>query len=324
MSEIIAKLEEFSLKKSPKSVDSITTIGVVGMNPAAQEIIKNISRYGFDVICIDNTKEGVENGIQGVSSMLDTDINNWGMTTSEKKLILSRIKGDTEYSELSSCDIVIEVINTKNSGTSLEIRKKIFSDIEPFVRPDAVLASNTSTLMVSDIAADLEYPERVVGMHFIFPIDKVKIIELVKGIHTSDEAYNKATKFVKMLEKEPISILESPGNISTRMMCIMINKACDLLMEGIASIDDIDKVMKDSMGHLIGPFELADRISLDRLKRWMDNLYNEFGEKCYKVSPIIKRLIRAGHTGKVTGQGFYKYDESGKIISSTITRPEFN
>jgi 3-hydroxybutyryl-CoA dehydrogenase len=323
MAEIIGKLEDFSLTKSPKLHGSIHKIGIIGCGSMGQEIAKTISQHGFDVVCLDLDEKHVSDGLEGITRMLDNEILRWGMTNSEKRLIMSRIKGTIEYSALSDCDIVFEAINSRKPGTSLEMRKSILQAAEKVVRRNAILASNTATLMVSDLASGLEYPDRAVGLHFISPTDDVKVLEVVRSSRTSDEAFELVSRFVRMLEKKPITLMESPGNITTRMMCVIINQACEMLMEGIASVQDIDELMKSSLGHQFGPFERADKIGLDKLQKWMDNLYNEFGEHGYKTSPVLKRLVRANYLGKVSGQGFYKYDSHGKIIESTITCPEY-
>jgi 3-hydroxybutyryl-CoA dehydrogenase len=323
MSEIIGKLEDFSLTKSPKPHGAIHQIGIIGIGSMGQEIAKTISQHGFDVVCLDLDEKRVAGGLDGITRMLDTEILRWGMTNSEKRLIMSRIKGTVEYRDLADCDIVFEAINSRKPGTSLEIRKEILQKAEKYVRRDAILASNTATLMISDLASGLEYPDRAVGLHFMSPADNVKVLEVVRSARTSDEAFEIVSRFVRMLEKKPITLMESPGNVTTRMMCIVINHACEMLMEGIASAQDIDELMKTSLGHQFGPFELADRIGLDKVQKWMDNLYNEFGEHGYKTSPVLKRLVRANYLGKASGQGFYKYDAHGKIIESTITCPEY-
>lgn len=323
MSEIIGKLEDFSLTKSPKPHGSIHQIGIIGFGSMGQEIAKTISQHGFDVVCLDLDEKRVAGGLDGITRMLDTEILRWGMTNSEKRLIMSRIKGTVDYKNLADCDIVFEAINSRKPGTSLEIRKEILQNAEKYVRRDAILASNTATLMISDLASGLEYPDRAVGLHFMSPADNVKVLEVVRSARTSDEAFEIVSRFVRMLEKKPITLMESPGNVTTRMMCIVINHACEMLMEGIASAQDIDELMKTSLGHQFGPFELADRIGLDKVQKWMDNLYNEFGEHGYKTSPVLKRLVRANFLGKASGQGFYKYDAHGKIVESTITCPEY-
>ena len=323
MSEIIGKLEDFSLTKSPKPHGAIHQIGIIGFGSMGQEIAKTISQHGFDVVCLDLDEKRVAGGLDGITRMLDTEILRWGMTNSEKRLIMSRIKGTVEYKNLADCDIVFEAINSRKPGTSLEIRKEILQNAEKYVRRDAILASNTATLMISDLASGLEYPDRAVGLHFMSPADNVKVLEVVRSARTSDEAFEIVSRFVRMLEKKPITLMESPGNVTTRMMCIVINHACEMLMEGIASAQDIDELLKTSLGHQFGPFELADRIGLDKVQKWMDNLYNEFGEHGYKTSPVLKRLVRANFLGKASGQGFYKYDAHGKIVESTITCPEY-
>ena len=323
MTEILAKLEDFSLGKTQKKSGALQKIGIIGCGSMGQEIAKTISQHGFDVAILDVDDQKVKDGLLGITRLIDDEIRRWGMTQGEKRLIMSRIKGSVDYSDLSDCDLVIEAINSRKPGTSLEIRKEIFRKAESVVRKDTILTSNTATLMISDLASGLQNPERAVGLHFLSPTDKVKVLEVVRSARTSDEFYDIACRFVRMLEKKPIRLMESPGNISTRMIIVVINEACEMLMEGIASAHDIDELMRTSLGHQFGPFELADRIGLDKLQKWMDNLFAEFGEHNYKASPVIKRLVRGNHLGKVSGQGFYKYDANGKIVGNTVTCPEF-
>jgi len=320
MTEIIAKLEDFSLSKTTNKSGALQKVGIIGCGSMGQEIAKTISQHGFDVVIIDLDEQKVQDGMAGIMRLIDDEIRRWGMTQSEK---MSRVKGSVEYSSLADCDIVLEAINSRKPGTSLEIRKDIFRKAEAVIRRDSILTSNTATLMISDLASGLQFPDRAVGLHFLAPTDKVKVLEVVRSAKTSDEAYDMACRFVKMLEKKPIRLMESPGNISTRMIIVVINEACEMLMEGIASVHDIDELMKTSLGHQFGPFELADRIGLDKLQKWMDNLFAEFGEHGYKASPIIKRLVRANYLGKASGQGFYKYDTHGRINGDTVTCPEF-
>lgn len=323
MAEIIAKLDEFSLGKTPRQQGSLQKIGIIGCGSMGQEIAKTVSQHGFDVICLDLDEHQVKHGIMGITRLLDNEISHWGMTAGEKRLILSRISGTTNYNDLHDCDVVFECINSRKAGTSLEVRKGIMQRAEKVVRRDCILASNTATLMISDLSADLDYPDRAVGLHFISPTDKSKVLEIVRSARTSDAFFELATRFVRMLEKTPVALMESPGNISTRMMCVVINQACEMLMEGIASAADIDSLMKNSLGHQFGPFELADRIGLDKVQKWMDNLFNEYSELAYKTSPILKRLVRSNHLGRATGQGFYRYDSHGRIVGSSITCPEY-
>lgn len=316
------RLEDFSLSKTMLNKGALQKVGIIGCGSMGQEIAKNISQHGFDVVFIDLDEKHVAESTSSIAQLLDDEITRWGMTAGEKRLILSRIKGSTDYQDLADCDIVLETINSKKPGTSVEMRKEIFRKIEKVVRRDTVIASNTAVLMISDISSGLEYPDRAVGLHFLSPADRVKILEVVRSSRTSDEAYDLVCKFVTMLEKKVVKLLESPGNISTRMLVVEINQACEILMEGIASVEDIDETMRESLGHTYGPFELADKVGLDKVMKWMDGLYNEFGGSIYKPSPVIKRLVRTNYLGKSSGVGFYKYDASGKIIGHTITCPE--
>jgi len=304
MAEIIAKLEDFTLSRQEQPKGTIQKVGIIGCGSMGQQIAKTISQHGFDVVCLDVDDQHVADAMAGITTMLDDEIRQWGMTNSEKRLILSRISGSCNYADLSGCDIVIESVSSKVPGAGVELRRNIFNKIEQFVGSDTVISSNTAVLMISDLAAGLKYPERAVGLHFMAPADKVKVLEVVRGAKTSEAAYDTICRFTHMLEKKPILLQESPGNLTTRMIVIMINEACRMLMEGIASIPDIDETLKMNLGYTYGPFELADRIGLDKVVKWMEGIYNEFGEKAYKTSPVIKKLVRANHFGNQPDRGF--------------------
>ena len=275
-------------------------------------LVRVVIVESIDVIFLDLSEDRIKEVMARLNAELDRIINKWGMTPTEKKLILSRIASTTQYADLKDCDIVIETINSKRTGTSLPLRQDVFRRLEEVLRPDAVIASNTATLMISELSAVLQNPSRAVGMHFISPVRDVKIVEVVRSMRTSAEAWEFACKFIRMIGKKVIPVNESPGNISTRMIIPFVNEACSLLMEGVATVEQIDETMREASGHLMGPFEMADTIGLDKLHRWMDNLYDEFGDLRYKPSPIIKRLVRAGMMGQRTGEGFYKWTEKGR------------
>lgn len=319
------RLADYSLRKQITKTKNggLKKVGVIGCGNIGQEIVRIISQYGIEVVFIDLTEELIQKIYQQIESQLDEVINKWGLTKSEKRAILSRIKGTTDYNNISDCDLVIESINIKQRGTSLEARKAVFRKIEAVIAKDTVIASNNSTLMISDLASVLKYPERAVGLNFITPASTVKIVEVIRGLKTNDTTYDFVIRFIKMLDKRPITLIESPGNISTRLIVTLINEACEILMEGVASVQCIDTTMKLGYGLQFGPFEQADRVGLDKVQKWMDNLYQEFGQEKFKASPIIKRLVRANYLGKKVGKGFYKY-ENGKISSQAITATEFN
>lgn len=314
------RLEDFSLGKRKKPKGSIQKIGIVGCGSMGQEIALVTSQAGIDVVFLDTSEARIEEIFNKLNTMLDEVISKWGMTTNEKKLILSRIKGTTEYSDLTGCNIVIETINTKKAGGSLEIRREIFRRIETVTDPETVIVSNTATRMISDLSCSLQHPERALGMHFISPATKVKIVEIVRSYKTSDNAYECTLKYAKLIGKEVINVVESTGSITTRMIIPIINEACELLMEGVATVSDIDLAMREAYGMQFGPFELGDRIGLDKVLKWMNNLYEEFGALKYKPSPLIKRMVRANLIGRRTGEGFYKYIDGKKTTKPGTIR----
>ncbi|MDZ7775001.1 MAG: 3-hydroxyacyl-CoA dehydrogenase family protein [Bacteroidales bacterium] len=317
------KLEDFALRKKSVKKGSLSLIGVVGCGAMGQEIVRNISQNGFDVNFVDISQEVVQESMEAIAVSLDKKIANWGLTQGEKKAILNRINGSTDYKTLENCDLVIEAINTVKKGTSIYQRQEVFKKVEESVDEKAVIVSNTSTLMISELSSILTHPERTLGMHFISPVDNINIVEVVRHASTTDEAYDLVSRFVRMINKKLIEVHESPGNISTRMTVPMINEACDILMEGVATVYDIDQTMRSAFGNQYGPFELADKIGLDKLLKWMDNLYLEFGEQKYKASPVIKRLVRSNHLGRKTQVGFYKY-VNNQATEEAVTCAQIN
>ncbi len=306
------RLEDFSLSKTIKPKKTLQKVGVVGCGAMGQEISILISQSGIEVVFIDISQERIDEVFEKMNRLLDERINKWGLTNNEKKLILSRIKGSTDYNAISDSDIVLETVNTKKKGTSLELRQQIFRNIEEVVSEETVIASNTATLMISEIASVLKHPERAIGLHFFGSVNRVKIIEMVSSVFTNDKTVELIQKFAMMIGRKLIHVNESSGNVSTRMLVPIINEACEILMEGIATVSDIDEIMKETAGLMKGPFEMADSIGLDKVLKWMENLYAEFGEQKYKPSPIIKRLVRANLMGRRTGEGFYKYTDGMK------------
>lgn len=320
MSEL---LEDYALHQKLQRKGSLQKVGIVGCGSVGQEITRVISKAGIDVVFIDINEERVREIFLSINQQLDEIIDRWGLTESEKRAILSRIKGSTDYNELRDCNLVMETISSNKPGTSIELRKEIFMRIEEHVTPETIITSNISTLMISDLAAVLKIPERAVGLHFMVPPSTVKIVEVVNGLKTSRHAYEFVCRFANMLGKRVITVNESPGNISTRLIVTLINEACEVLMEGVGTLEDIDETMKFGFGLQFGPFELADRIGLDKILKYMDNLYQEFGLHKFKASPIIKRLVRAGNYGRKTNKGFYIYNNGNKVgpnIHSTEIR----
>lgn len=315
-------LEDYALTRKIQKKGSIQKVGIIGCGQMGQEICRIVSQFGMDVVFMDISEEKVKLIYQRIQQQLDDEVNQWGLTEGDKKAIMSRIKGTTDYNDLADCNLVLESVNSKNPGSNLDLRKDVFRRIESVVSSDAIITSNNSTLMISEISAVLDKPERAIGLHFMSPASTIKIVEVVKGIETSPKTFETVCKFAKMIDRKVITISESPGHVSTRLIVTLINEACDLFMEGVASVEAIDKIMKQGYGMQLGPFELADKIGLDKVVKWMDNLYQEFSLQKFKASPVIKRLVRANYNGRKSNKGFYKY-ENGKIVGETIMSAEF-
>ncbi len=313
MSEVIIEpVEKYGLgqKKVPKELFS--KVGIVGCGSVGQNIARMISTNGMDVIFIELSKEKIKHALIEIEMTLDRMIDHWGMTNTEKRLIMSRIHGSIDYKSLTGCDIVIDAIKSKTREMMVEERKVIFKNIEKYVKPDTIIATNSTTTVITELSSELKHNDRCVSLHFSTSTPDANIIEVVRGLFTSDETCKRVKKFTKLLQKVAVPVGESPGLISVRLYAVLVNEACEVMMESVGSKEDIDKTIKDSFG--IGPFEMADKIGIDKVVRWLDNLYGEFGDMKYKASPILKKLVRSNNLGRRTGMGFYKYNEKGKRI----------
>jgi len=324
MNQKVEKIESYAIKKevmdSHRS-ETFSKVGIVGCGNLGQEVARMVSNHGVDVIFLELSLSKIDDSLEGIARDLDNMIERWGMTESDKRAILSRIHGTTDYPDLKGCDIVIEAVKSKTREDSVELRKKIFKDIERVVDPKTIIATNSTTLVITELSSELDHPERCVSLHFISPAADVPVVEVARSLHTSDDAYKKVCKFARLLGKRVIPVIESPGIISTRLIAPMINEACEILMEGVADMEDIDATMKIGYGFPYGPFEMADKIGVDVVVRWLDNLYKEFGDIKYKASPMLKKRVRANHLGRSKGVGFYKYDEEGKRIGQDRIGP---
>ncbi len=310
----IEPIEQYGLSKKDRPKTLFSKVGIVGCGSVGQAIARIISCRGIEVVFIELSEDLIRQAIDSISCHLDMMIQRWGMTPGEKRSILSRIKGTLDYEEVSDCDLVIEAILSKSRDSSVEMRKEVFRKIEKHVSPETIIATNSTTLVITELSAELEHNERCVSLHFSTTSPDSGILEVARGLHTSDEAYEKVLTFGKLLSKVVIPVEESPGLISVRLLVVLINEACQILVENVATKEDIDLTLSSSLATKQGPFEMADRIGLDRVLRYMDNLYNEFGDIKYKANPIIKRLVRANQLGRKTGRGFYDYDVNGNRI----------
>ena len=301
-------LEKFALNEKIATQGLIHRVGILGCGGIGQEVTRIVSQAGIEVVFVEKDEQIVSEAEKHINIQLDEMINRWGLTQSDKRVILSRIKGTTDFNMIRNCDLIIETIS---SGNPLIDRIELFRRIEDYVSPETPITSSVSTLMITDIAAGMKHPERTLAMNFFASPSSVRIVEVVCGIQTNQNSHELVCRFAKMIGKEVITINESPGSISTRLIVTLINEACSTFVEGVSSVEDIDKIMKLGFGMQHGPFELADRIGLDKILRYMGHLFNEFGISKFKASPLIKRLVRANHLGTRTGKGFYTYDADG-------------
>jgi 3-hydroxybutyryl-CoA dehydrogenase len=289
---------------------AISKVMVIGGGVMGRGISQLLAAAGIEITLVDLNKEIIDQSMRLLSEEMDAEIERWGMTISEKKAILSRIKGNPEYEGVDKVDLVIEAV-----PEDLEIKRDIFKKLDRLTRPEIILVSHTSTLSITEIAAATTRPDKVIGLHFLPPVTKIPLVEVVRGLKTSKETINLIKEFAEQhLNKTVVTVYEYPGYVTTRIIVPLLNEAMHVLMEGIASAEDIDTAMKLGYGFNVGPLALADMMGLDEVMSWMENLLNELSEHKYNPCPLLRKLVRAGHLGKKTGQGFFKYDKEGNKI----------
>jgi len=277
-------------------------VGVLGAGTMGSGIAQVIAQGGYQVILRDIKEEYVEKGLKGINKNLKRSVKKERITQDKMDQTLANIDTTTEVSDLADVDLVIEAVNE-----DMELKKKIFKELDEVTKDDAILASNTSALSITEIATVTERPDKVVGVHFFNPVPVMKLVELIKSITTSDEAFEKVESLVKELGKSPVEVNEAPGFVVNRILVPMINEAAFLLNEGVASAEDIDTAMKLGANHPIGPLALGDMIGLDVCLAIMETLYDEFGDSKYRPCPLLKKKVRANQLGRKTGEGFYSY-----------------
>lgn len=313
---IYEPIEEFGLIKKDRSKALFSKIGIVGCGLIGQNLARVASFYGLEVVFIEVSEEKILDSYQNIAKILDQRIEHWGITPGEKRAIMSRIKGTMDYNDLKGCNFVIEAIRAIDRGVKVEERKNIFHKIEEVVDDDCIIATNSTTIIITELSSDLKHRERCVSLHFFVSSQEARIMEVVRSLYTSDESYQKVCKFITLINRKIVPVEESPGLVSVRLFVVLLNEACEILMERISTIDDVDQTMKIGFGMRLGPFEVADTIGLEKIVRWMDNIYDEFGDIRYKPSPYLRKLVRAKHMGIDSGEGFYKYDQNGKKLDT--------
>lgn len=319
MSEIIIEpIEDYGLTISAenKKKQLFSKIGVVGAGKEGRTIINMAATAGMEVVFLDESQERIDFVIDELGKIMDHKISSWGLTPSEKKIIMNRITPTLVYEDFKGCDLVIECTRYSESGRrSTPLRKNIFKRLEEILEEDAIIASNGSTVIISELAADLDHKERCVSLYFPVSHPDARILEIVSGMYTSEEVYHKMEMFARLIKYKPHRINESNGNISLRMLVVMINEACQTLLERVSSIEDIEETFTIIYGQRYGIFRMADIIGIERLVTLMEAMFNDFGAKHYKPNPILWKLYRSNQLGVRTGKGFYIYDNDGNPVS---------
>lgn len=316
---IIEAIEDYGLSRKTKSTKLFSKVGIVGCGNDGQYIARVCSSYGLDVVFKENSEEKIKASLQKIEGILDNRIKNWGSTESEKKAVMSRIKGTLNLEDFKDCDLVIETVPTSGKGRSFEARRQVFEDLEKIVDSTCIIATNSTTVIISDLAENLIHKGRCISIHFMINSVDSRIVEITQGLYTANWAYQKVIQFIKMIKRKAIPVEESVGLVSVRMFTVILNEACEMLLEGISNKDDIEQLMMIGWGLRLGPFTIADIIGLDRVTRWMENMFNEYGDARFKPNPLIKKLIRQHHYGLHVGKGFYEYDAAGEKIVSQKT-----
>jgi len=281
---------------------AIQNIGVIGAGTMGNGIAQVCALAGVGVVMVDISTEAVERGLKTVAGSLDRMVKKEKISEADKATALGRIKGSTAYADLAGADLVIEAA-TENEGLKLRILK----EIDGIVPASTVIATNTSSISITKLAASVSSPSRFIGMHFFNPVPLMALVELIRGLQTSDETVAEVQAFATAIGKTPIAVKNSPGFVVNRLLCPMINEAIFALQEGLASAADIDEGMKLGCNHPIGPLALADLIGLDTMLAVMEVFYDGFNDPKYRPAPLLKEMVDAGYLGRKTGQGFYTY-----------------
>ena len=277
-------------------------IGVVGSGTMGNGIAQVAARAGYDVVMRDLTAEFLERGMKAIDRNLQRDVDKERLTAAEKQSVLGRVKTTTELEALSEAVFVIEAV-TENLG----VKTEVFKTLDRITPPKTILASNTSSISITKLGAVTKRPDKVVGMHFMNPVPVMKLVEVIRGLATSDETYQRVRELSEKLGKTALDCHDSPGFISNRVLMPMINEAIFTLYEGVATRESIDGIMKLGMNHPMGPLTLADFIGLDVCLAILNVLSDGFGDPKYRACPLLKQYVDAGWLGKKTGRGFYEY-----------------
>ena len=277
-------------------------ICVLGAGTMGAGIAQAFAAKGYEVILRDIKDEFVDRGLAGINKNLSKLVAKEKITEEQKEDILSRLSGTTEMQYAADCDLVVEA-----AVENMQIKKQIFAELDEICGENTILATNTSSLSITEVASATKRPDKVIGMHFFNPAPVMKLVEVIKGMATSEETFNTVKEIAQNIGKTPVEVAEAPGFVVNRILIPMINEAFGILAEGIASAVDIDQSMMLGANHPMGPLALGDLIGLDVCLAIMDVLYKETGDTKYRAHSLMRKYVRAGWLGRKTGRGVYKY-----------------
>lgn len=281
----------------------IRSAAVVGGGTMGRGISQVLSAAGIPTTLVERNEAALASAKAGLEDLLDGEVAKWGLTEGEKKAILKRITITTDLQWIVGADVIVEAIQEERDA-----KIALWHRIEEVAGRQVLKITHTATLSVSEIASQLAEPGRMVGMHFLPPAHRIPVVEIVRGLKTTDAAFVAAREMAVTLGKKPVEVTEYPGYITARVVCPMLNEAMHALMEGVASAEDIDLAMKLGFGFEVGPLRLADRIGLDVVLKWMRALFDELGDAKYRPCPLLRKMVRAGQLGVKSGKGFFEYD----------------
>lgn len=282
---------------------AIETVMVIGAGQMGGGIAQIMAQAGHKTYLNDINMDIVQSRLDFIEKLLDKNVAKGKMTEEQKADTMKNLIPSVDQNDAKDCDLVVEAI-----VENMDIKSKVFKNLDQICKPSCILASNTSSLPITEIAAVTDRPEKVIGMHFMNPVPVMKLVEIIRGLATSDETYKTIQEESLVLNKVPVEVKDVPGFISNRVLQIMINEAIYCLYEGVASVEDIDTVMKLGMNHPMGPLQLADFIGLDTVLAIMETLYDGYADCKYRPCPLLRQYVKAGWLGKKTGRGFYRYD----------------